>query len=68
MHILPENFDVNILDNGRTTRDFIDSKIKDLASKVSIRDIRTLKCSSVLIFSSVKSIDRELSLLFKIKC
>lgn len=68
MHIVPENFDVNILDNGRTVRDFIDSKIEDLASKVSIRDIRTLKCSSLLIGSSVKSIDSWLSLMFRIKC
>lgn len=36
-----ENCDINILDNGRTISDFIDNKIKELGSKVSM----TLKYS-----------------------
>lgn len=31
-----ENRELNILDNGRTMRDFIDDKIKELSSKVSV--------------------------------
>jgi len=38
----PVKCDVDILDDGRTIRDFIDDKIKELASAVSIRDIVSL--------------------------
>lgn len=31
-----ENRELSILDNGRTVRDFIDDKIKELNSKVSV--------------------------------
>lgn len=31
-----ENRELNILDNGRTVRDFIDDKMKELGSKVSV--------------------------------
>lgn len=53
MDIFSENCDINILEDGRTISDFIDNKIKDLASNVSIGDVVTLKCSSQLIYNSV---------------
>lgn len=34
-----ENYAVNILDNGKTISDFIEDKIKEFGSMVSIRDL-----------------------------
>ena len=43
MHVSsPENCDIDILENGRTVKDVIDNKIKELGSMVSIRDIMSL--------------------------
>lgn len=44
VHVLsPENCDIDILDNGRTVKDVIDNKIKELGPVVSIGDIVSLK-------------------------
>lgn len=34
----PEKCDIDVLDDGRSISDFIDQKIKELESQVSIRD------------------------------
>lgn len=53
-----ENCDIEILENGKTISNFIDDKIEERGSVVSIRDIMKLNFYILLIYNCVKSIVR----------